>query len=258
MKRVVLAVILATFIATSGFSVALAKPAAPAPKDIAKVVFIHYKAPGKPPWAAPGKPKPDEGYALFRGGVKWADEALPVKYLINKGSVPGGIDRVVAVDEIKAAFEEWDDNTLINDDNQGLYADGIKTTTELPQDIRDGKNIIAWVYIDNPKIIARTTFWYYVNTKELVEFDIEFNSRFDWGINGVIPAEANTVVQGDTSFMDIRNIATHEAGHTLVLGDLYQGQYAQMTMYGYSDKGEVKKISLESGDIAGLQKLYGK
>ncbi len=57
--------------------------------------------------------------------------------------------------------------------------------------------------------------------------------------------------------MDIRNIATHEAGHTLVLSDLYQGRYAGMTMYGYSEYGEVKKISLESGDIAGLHKLYG-
>jgi len=30
-----------------------------------------------------------------------------------------------------------------------------------------------------------------------------------------------------------------------------------MAMYGYSEYGEVKKISLEQGDIDGLHKLYG-
>lgn len=64
-------------------------------------------------------------------------------------------------------------------------------------------------------------------------------------------------MEGNTSFMDVRNIATHEVGHTLVLEDLYQDRYVQMTMYGYSTEGEVKKISLEAGDIAGVQALYG-
>jgi hypothetical protein len=57
--------------------------------------------------------------------------------------------------------------------------------------------------------------------------------------------------------MDIRNIATHEVGHTLVLEDPYQNQFAQTTMYGYSTEVEVKKISLEAGDIAGVKALYG-
>jgi len=107
--------------------------------------------------------------------------------------------------------------------------------------------------IANSNIIAITTFWFYVNTKELFEFDIEFNSQFTWGID----TDGEDTEYELTNAMDIRNIATHEAGHTLVLSDLYQGQYAGMTMYGYSEYGEVKKISLESGDIAGLHKLYG-
>jgi len=245
MKKLTLVVILAALIALSSFSVALAKPAVPPAKDIEKAVFIHYKAPEKPDWAGPKKPKEDEGYKLFRGGVKWSENDLPVSYMIN--------EKVDASEraEIIAAFEEWDANT-----GKELY-DDIVEITRIAGAALDDTNTVAWVYIDNSNIIAITTFWYYVNTKELIEFDIEFNTQFDWGINGVGVEEANTA-SGDPSFMDIRNITTHEAGHTLVLNDLYQDQYAQMTMYGYSVNGEVKKISLEQGDIDGLHKLYGK
>jgi len=245
MKRFVLAVALAALVAASGFSVALAKPAAPPPKDIEKVVFIHYRAPGKPPWAGPKEPKEPkeaEGYKLFRGGVKWAE--LPVSYAINEN-----VDASARA-EITAAFEEWDDNT-----SKELYNDIVGTTDKAGAN-QDWENTIAWVSMDSSNIIAMCTFWYYVNTKELFEFDIEFNTEFEWGINGVTIEGANEA-SGDPSFMDIRNIATHEAGHTLVLDDLYQNQYAEMTMYGYSEYGEVKKISLEPGDITGLQKLYG-
>ncbi len=250
MKRIVLAVFLVALIATSSFSVALAKPAVPPPKDIEKAVFIHYKAPAKPDWAGPKKPKQeDEGYKLFRGGVKWADEALPVSYLINKNSVPTGINLNpdAAVAEIKAAFEAWDAET-----SKELYNNTVGTTDEVGASL-DGNNIITWVDLGSSNTIAVTTFWYYRSTKELVEFDMEFNTRFAWGIDP--DGEGTEYVLIDA--MDIRNIATHEAGHTLVLDDLYQDQYAQMTMYGYSDYGEVKKISLEQGDIDGLHKLYG-
>jgi len=242
MKRFVLAVALAALVAASGFSVALAKPAAPPPKDIEKAVFIHYRAPGKPPWAGPKEPKEPkeaEGYKLFRGGVKWAE--LPVSYAINEN-----VDESARV-EIIAAFEEWDANT-----SEELYIDEVGTTG-IAGAIRDDTNTIAWVDMDSSTIIAMCTFWYYVNTKELIEFDIEFNTQFVWGIDPDGEGEEYAL----TDAMDIRDIATHEAGHALVLDDLYQNQYAEMTMYGYSEYGEVKKISLEPGDIAGLQKLYG-
>ena len=41
------------------------------------------------------------------------------------------------------------------------------------------------------------------------------------------------------------------------LGDLYDKTYSELTMYGYSEEGEIKKISLENGDKLGCQALYG-
>lgn len=34
-------------------------------------------------------------------------------------------------------------------------------------------------------------------------------------------------------------------------------RYSELTMYGYSSKGETEKRSLEDGDVAGAQFLYG-
>ena len=57
--------------------------------------------------------------------------------------------------------------------------------------------------------------------------------------------------------MDTWSIVTHELGHGVGLGDLYQDQWYWQTMYGFADFGQTWKRTLESGDIAGLKALYG-
>ena len=247
MKRLLLVAILAALVAVSSFGTVLARPQVPPPTDIAKAVFIHYKAPAKPVWAGPKKSSEDEGYKLFRGGVKWADTALPVSYSINTASVPWGIDPSAAASEIIASFEKWDDNT-----SKELFNNTVGTTAIAVASL-DSTNAIAWAALADLNTIAVTTFWYYRSTKELVEFDILFNTQFTWGID----LDGEDTAYSLVGAMDIRNIATHESGHALVLEDLYQDKYTGMTMYGYSAYDEVEKISLELGDIAGLHKLYG-
>jgi len=80
----------------------------------------------------------------------------------------------------------------------------------------------------------------------IYEVDIVFNTFHKWGIN---PSKR------DRAF-DIQNIATHEFGHPVGLDDLYDEIYSELTMYGYSSKGETKKRSLEEGDILGAQARY--
>ena len=250
MKRILLSIlIVALLISTSLASVSAKVGTAASPEfmGLEKAVFIHYEAPAKPPWAG-GPKSSEEGYKLFRGGVKWADGDTPVSYSINIDSIPEGLDDSEVVDAITAAFEEWDSVTageLFSTPTTASNATGFDPTA----------NDIFWADLDQG-VIAVTYFWWYTGTKDLAAFDMVFNTDYLWGINGVEPADANTTL-GNTSFMDVRNIATHEAGHTLVLGDLYQSQYSEMTMYGYSTFGEVKAISLELGDIAGAQVLYG-
>lgn len=88
--------------------------------------------------------------------------------------------------------------------------------------------------------------WYNQKTKNVIEYDIVFDSGDNYGI-----AEVDS-----GNFLDLRNIATHEAGHTLVLEDLYQDKYSEMPMYGYSSYNETKKRSIEWGDLDGIHELY--
>jgi len=71
-----------------------------------------------------------------------------------------------------------------------------------------------------------------------------------WGVD---PVKED---QDKIKAFDIQNIATHEFGHAIGLDDLYDSLYRELTMYGYSSKGETIKCSLEEGDIAGAQELY--
>ncbi|MFH1663067.1 MAG: matrixin family metalloprotease, partial [Chloroflexota bacterium] len=180
----------------------------------------------------------DDGYKTFRGGIKWPGENPNVPYSINTSSIPDGIDESAAAAEIAASFETWDTATSVD-----LFYDtwGITETTEATF---DEENVVSWDELDYPNAIAVCTFWVDTRTKTILEFDITFSTDFDWGI-------------GDILKMDISNIATHEIGHTLILKDLYIEELNEMTMYGYSTEGETKKCSLEPGDIAGLQALYG-
>ncbi|USN55340.1 MAG: hypothetical protein H6765_01755 [Candidatus Peribacteria bacterium] len=56
--------------------------------------------------------------------------------------------------------------------------------------------------------------------------------------------------------MDFDSIATHELGHSFGMGDLYQIECTEQTMYGYGSEGEAHSRTLEIGDITGISKLY--
>ncbi|NIP29559.1 MAG: peptidase M10A and M12B matrixin and adamalysin, partial [Candidatus Dadabacteria bacterium] len=63
-------------------------------------------------------------------------------------------------------------------------------------------------------VIAVTVIWGYFSgppsIREIVEFDVLFDTDFTWGNATVNP-----------TLMDLQNIATHEIGHGAGLGDLY-------------------------------------
>jgi len=72
------------------------------------------------------------------------------------------------------------------------------------------------------------------------------NDNYQWGDATV-----------DPSLMDLENIMTHELGHSIGLSDIYTDSCSSVTMYGYSNYGDVEKRSLENPDILGLQSMYG-
>ncbi len=186
----------------------------------------------------------DEGTDTYNvyaySGIHWASNKRNIAYSVNSRSAPAG-----AAAEINAAFETWD--TQIGD---VLFSDNAGTTTKAGNRL-DGVNAISWARLGRG-IIAQTTVWYNRNTKEIVEFGMVFSTSFKWGVD----ADGEGSVYTLTNAFDVRNIATHEAGHTLMLDDLYTDAASQLTMYGYGDFGETYAISLGAGDISGIKAIY--
>ncbi len=212
----------------------------PRPEKLEQIIFVHPVAPDSPDHPGRGKKPPKEEppidntyYALWGGYL--ADTA---EYYVNPniGLVTAG-DPVAAVN---AAVEAWD---VVTDDDLFTYAG----TTEKDWYELDGQNTVSWVRFIPRDNIAVAVMWYDPNTMIIYEFDIVFNAFHRWGVGPI---------KKDRAF-DIQNIATHEYGHPTGLDDLYDELYRELTMYGYSSKGETEKRTLEEGDVAGAQYLYG-
>ncbi len=242
MRSKILACLLAAvLIACLGATVASAPVTSP---DIKSIEVTYYaksdnpvkpdKPPGKPPKEEePPPPVDNTCYELL--GLELTGTAT---YVVNPKGAPTG-----AIAEIKDAFEAWDGVTAAE-----LFADTVGTTTAVGWS-EDGENTVSWVGIIPRSIVAIAVIWYVPYTDgdglgEIVEFDITFNALQKWGIDG------------EKRAFDVRNVATHEVGHVVGLADLYEDLYRELTMYGYTSKGETIKISLEEGDILGVQYLY--
>lgn len=246
MKKLLVALLVVALLATSLVAVVSAKPDKPVrPEKLDQVIFVHPAAPDKPgkPDNSPGKPPKEEEpkdntyYELWGGHLTGT-----ASYYINPTvSLVTAGDPIAAVN---ASAEAWD---AVTADELFSYAG----TTEERWYAEDGQNTVSWVKFTPRNYIAVAVMWYDPETMIIWEFDIVFNTFQKWGID---PVKEDGVTIGA---FDIQNIATHEFGHPVGLDDLYDERYSELTMYGYSSKGETKKCSLENGDIIGAQFLYG-
>jgi Matrixin len=212
------------------------------PPTLQKQVFVHYAKGNK------GKPQPppvEVGYYSLLG-PKW--KTLPISFSVDP--TDSGLSSA-AVSAVLAGANEWDDGTFsATDDWSGvtvnLFINNPQTVSK-PYDDNwdemDGANTIIWGDLPNSNVIAVTNIWYSRRTG-IVEFDMVFNTDYQWETNG------------NSAVMDVQNIATHELGHAAGLGDLYNPVASEETMFGYSDYGEITKRDLYVGDQAGITKLY--
>jgi hypothetical protein len=195
-----------------------------------------------------GEAKPDSP-----GKVKPTPVSPDYKLIINKGTTdipvtltvytetaePEGISAEKFVSAVSEAAYEWDCHTTA-----GLIAGINEVISGSTVVDYDGVNAVFFADLDT-NVIAMASFWYSRATKEILECDMCFNIDFEWGTNGA------------ATDMDVQNIATHELGHFFNLADIYEESKIDLTMYGYSWEGDVEKRSLEAGDIAGIQKVFG-
>jgi hypothetical protein len=229
------ALVLVTILLIISFaSVVEAKPN----RLIEKRVFIHRVKPDNP-----GKPdKPPKGDESGGGkewykysGIHWASSDLAVSYVVDLDG--SGLESGPAMSIIVSSFEVWGIET-------GTEIFGSATQGDIVTGGLDDINGISFGE-EEEGIIAVTSIWYYTLSREIVEVDTLFNTHYSWSLSG------------ESGMMDLGNIATHEFGHWLLLEDLYNKPAGDQTMFGYSTYGEISKQTLESGDIAGIEAIYG-
>jgi len=206
--------------------------------ELVRVDFIHYAKPENPGGGKGGGGKNSGPTCYKLMGVKW--KQTPVSYVINPTN-PDGLSISFVTTTIAASFETWDAETSTE-----LFVDSYSVDSTAEFGIQDYINVIDFGNYDTG-VIGVTSVWYTLKGRQIVEFDMRLNTDFAWG-----DADVET-----TPVMDLANIVTHEAGHTLGMADIYSDTCSTVTMYGYSNYDEIMKRTLEAPDIEGLQKMYG-
>jgi hypothetical protein len=200
-----------------------------APPEIEVVTFVHNEIPrhySRPPWD-----DTQDDFRLIAGGVRWSDT---IRYEVNPAG--SGLGDELVRSTLEVSSETWDAETAFE-----LFAE--PTLTGSTSIGYDGTNRIVWGALQ-PGVIAVTYLWYNPATKQIVEFDMVFNTYYPWSLTG------------ESTKMDVRNIATHELGHN-GLNDLRAPKDSALTMYAYSSLGETDKQTLGTGDILGIREIYG-
>lgn len=206
------------------------------------IAIIHRKSP-----ARPGKPKPgtDTCYTYLSSGAKWKTIE---PWVVNPSNVDG-LGSSAVFNLLSGGVTKWEDAAGVGVD---VLGSGTTTSATLVADTvsPDNQNEVYFADISEPGVIAVTIVWGIFGGppqgRKLVEWDQVYDDvSFDWSAESA----------GVLGKMDFDNIATHELGHSVGMGDLYN-TCVDETMYGYSANAEVKKRDLNTGDIQGINALY--
>jgi len=253
MKKICWVVLLAIIVVLVTAMPALAAPPAdnPGKGPMDKIIFVHYPkheaARSSPAARGIGVLCPDYKYT----GIHWAKPT--VSFSVNPdGSGFNTDDPIIAV---QASFATWSN---AGSSLQFVYGG----TTSAEAGINDGLNAVSWADISKqfPNAIAVTSVWYFRYSKEIAEVDTQMNNGNGFSWSYTIPNSTTGYADPDnpgiTGTYDIRNIMTHEAGHWIMLGDLYNNKDSFLTMYGYGSMAELKKDTLGYGDVLGMKQAY--
>jgi hypothetical protein len=215
-------------------------------KMVEGYAIIHHKnknAKGGVKPEKPGKPSTDsQCYTFLAKGAKWKSVEPWFVNAENNSNLLSGF----VLDNLVTDIGKWEIAAEYNILGAGFLA---STTLEADSDSPDGLNEVYFADIAGEGVIGVTIIWGVFGGppkfRYLAEWDMIFDDvDFDWSASG------------ESGKMDFENIATHELGHAVGMGDLYDTGCNQETMYGYAGLGEIIKRTLNAGDITGIKALY--
>lgn len=225
-------------------ALALSLPAATlARSDRAVLIGVHatrvsFAKPGPTVANCSNQPaSPGNGGYVFTG---WEVQGAKTARL-NASTVPGGLSSNAVVSALDASFSAWEQaDASVPNITVSTGATVTKATANHSYDLLFGRT--------SGSSIAVTYTWRWSNGE--IESDTVFNSRLAWFMASSEGDGCNESVPR----YDLRNIATHEFGHTYGLSHPAGARWE--TMYAYGFTGETLKWSLGAGDTDGVRALY--
>ena len=212
-----------------------------AAKDEVKLrVFVHYPKPQGKPVIDPCTATTNDQIADY-SLAGWTMPIEGMTYKINYGTKPKNLTNDQVYTAISKSFATW-----TTADSKQIFNNGGFTIVKAAK--FDGTNAVLFKGI-NANAIAITYIWYYTATKQLAEADTVFNNVYKWSHTAY---DGTNDCGGVANTFDVQNIGTHEFGHWVGLDDLYTTADKDLTMYGYGDTAELKKDTLGTGDILGV------
>lgn len=182
--------------------------------------------------------------------LKWTE--LPIRYFITNAP-GGGVSADGLRDAVGRAFATWEAVETAD-----LTSSFGGFTNARPND-DDGLTVIGFENRPNQdRTLGATSFLVDVQTGEIVESEIFFNSTFNWSV----------AAAGENGRFDLESIALHEIGHLLGLGHSALGETevrsggravlaAEAVMFPIAfSSGSTVGRTLRADDIAGVSDIY--
>ena len=221
-------------------------------KQVDGLAIIHRRAPARPGNIRPGGST--TCYTYLSKGAKWKTVENWIVNPANNVGI-GASNPNIVLNILSSGVSKWEDatdGTVGNGPAVDVLGSGEATSSALVADTSspDNQNEVYFANISDPGVIAVTIVWGIFGGppfgRELVEWDQVYDDvSFNWSAQDA----------GVAGKMDFDNIATHELGHSVGMGDLYN-TCVEETMYGFSATAEDKKRDLNTGDITGINGLY--
>jgi hypothetical protein len=168
--------------------------------------------------------------------LHWGDTLTAIPYYIDRrgcGDISDGSD----IEAIQSAFQTWEHvaSGKIEFQFAGLVERG---------EVNPGTGVVMWIKEEWPydsRYVAMTRVHPRADGR-ILKVEVWLNGRdYRWSTNG----EAGT--------LDVQNVATHEVGHFIGLGDV---QSTGQTMFEYIVPGEKTKRYLTDDDVEGVRAAY--
>jgi len=178
--------------------------------------------------------------AFVPTGQNWAAENMPVRWAMNRRSIPRSLSKDLTHLEIRRAHRIWTHVFSRCIDTDPVSFDYAYAGTTFRHPDFDDVNAVDFGSLGGG-ILALNYVWH--SGTNILEVDLRLNKKdYRW-----------TNVPGVKRYQ-VKNVVTHELGHQFGLDDLGD-PHGALTMFGRIAKGERKKISLGRGDVRGAELL---